>query len=86
MLKIHLKILEKKNNLYLNLNLNQLWPPPITHIINLIHHMPTDKYTCATISSYISYINFSNKMHEHVVYAQSFVIQKLSAVVSKTNK
>ena len=25
-------------------------------------------------------------MHEHVVYTQSFVIQKLSAVVSKTNK
>jgi hypothetical protein len=86
MLKIHLKILEKKINLYLNLNLNQLWPPPITHIINLIHHMPTDNYSCATISSYISYINLSNKMHEHVVYTQSFVIQKLSAVVSKTNK
>jgi hypothetical protein len=44
MLKIHLKILEKTNYLYLNLNLNQLWPPPITHIINLIHHMPTDNY------------------------------------------
>ena len=86
MLKIHLKILEKKINLYLNLNLNQLWPPPITRLINLIHHMPTDNYSCATISSYISYINLSNKMHEHVVYTQSFVIQKLSAVVSKTNK
>ena len=40
MLKIHLMILEKKINLYLNLNLNQLWSPSISHIINLIHHMP----------------------------------------------
>ena len=86
MLKIHLKILENFFYLYLNLNLNQLWPPPITHIINCMHHMPTDNYSCATISSYISYINLSNKMHEHVVYTQSFVIQKWSDVVSKTNK
>ena len=86
MLNIHLKILEKKINLYLNLNLSHLWPPPIIHIINCMHHMLTDNYSCATISSYISYINLSNKMHEHVVYTQSFAIQKLSAVVSKTNK
>ena len=74
MLKIHLKILGKILNLYLNLS--HLWPPPIIHIINCMHHMPTDNYFCATISSYISYINLSNKMHEHVVYTQSFVIQK----------
>ena len=85
-LKIHLKILEKKVNLYLNLNLSHIWPPPITHITNCIHHMSTDKYSCATISSYISFINLSNKMHEHVVDTQSFVFQKLLAVVSKTNK
>jgi hypothetical protein len=76
MLKIHLKILEKKINLYLNLNLNHLCPPPIILIINCIHHMSTDNYSCATISSYISYSNLSNKMHEHIAYTQSFVIQK----------
>jgi hypothetical protein len=42
-------------------------------IINLIHHMSTDNYSCATISSYISYINLSNKMHEHVVYKEAIV-------------
>ena len=73
----------EKINLYLNLNLSHIWPPPITHIINCIHHMSTDKYSCATIISYISYIN---KMHEHVVDTQSLVIQKLLAVVSKTYK
>jgi hypothetical protein len=31
-------------------------------------------------------LNFSNKMHEHVDYTQSFAVQKFLAVVSKTNK
>ena len=60
MLKINLKILDK------NLNLT----PPITHIINFMHLMPTDNYSAAQ-----SGLNFSNKMHEHIDYTQSFVVQ-----------
>ena len=75
MLKIHLKILEKK------IKLDQIWPPPITHIINCIYHMPTDDYSASH-----SDLNFSNKLHENVDYTQSFAVQKLLAVVSKTNK
>ena len=61
--------------------LDQIWPPHITHIINCIRHMPTYNYSAAK-----SGLNFSNKMHEHIDYTQSFVVQKLLAVVSKTNK
>ena len=43
--------------------------------------MPTANYSAAQ-----SGLSFSNKMHEHIDYAQSFVVQKLLAVVSKTNK
>ncbi len=35
---MHLKILDKNYT-------DQIWPPPITHIINCIHHMPTDDYS-----------------------------------------
>jgi fatty-acid desaturase len=63
------------------IKLDQIWPPPITHIINCIHHMPTDDYSAPH-----SDLNFSNKMHEHVDYTQSFAVYKLLAVVSKTNK
>jgi hypothetical protein len=61
--------------------LDQIWPPHITHTIMFIHHMPTDNY-----SAPLSSLNFSNKMHEHIDYTQSFVVQILLAVVSKTNK
>ena len=61
--------------------LDQIWPPPITHIINFMHHMPADNYSAAQ-----SGLTFSNKMHEHINYTQSFVVQQLLAVVSKTNK
>jgi hypothetical protein len=61
--------------------LDQIWSPHITHIINFIRHMPTDNYS-ATQSG----LNFSNKLHEHIDYTQSFIVQKLFAVVSKTNK
>ena len=48
--------------------------------------MSTDNYSAATIRSHISGLNFSNKLHEHIDYTQSFIVQKLFAVVSKTNK
>jgi hypothetical protein len=51
--------------------LDQIWPPPITHIINFIHHMQSANY-----SALQSDLNFSNKMHEHVDYIQSFAVQK----------
>ena len=43
--------------------------------------MPTDDYSVSH-----SDLNCSNKMHENVDYTQSFAVQKLLAVVSKTNK
>jgi hypothetical protein len=43
--------------------------------------MPTDNYSAVQ-----SGLNFSNKLHEHIDYSQSFVVQKYLAVVSKTNK
>jgi hypothetical protein len=43
--------------------------------------MPTDIYSAAQ-----SGLNFSKNIHEHIDYTQSFVVQKLLAVVSKTNK
>jgi hypothetical protein len=43
--------------------------------------MPTDIYSAAQ-----SGLNFSKHIHEHIDYTQSFVVQKLLAVVSKTNK
>jgi hypothetical protein len=43
--------------------------------------MPTNNYSSAQ-----SGLSISNKMHEHIDYTQSFVVQKLLAVVSKTNK
>jgi hypothetical protein len=61
--------------------LDQIWPSHITHIVNCIHHMPTDIYSAAQ-----SGLNFSKNIHEHIDYTQSFVVQKLLAVVSKTNK
>jgi hypothetical protein len=45
--------------------LDQIWPPPITHKIKFIHHMPADNYSAAQ-----SGLNFSNKMHEHIEYTQ----------------
>ena len=63
------------------IKLDQIWPPPITHIINCIHHMQTANYSASQ-----SHLNFSNKMHEYVDYTQSFAVQKFLAVVSKTNK
>ena len=63
------------------IKLDQIWPPPITHIINCIHHMQTANYSASQ-----SDLNFSNKMHEYVDYTQSFAVQKFLAVVSKTNK
>ena len=48
--------------------------------------MSTDNYSAATIRSHISGLNFSNKMHEHIDYAQSFVIQNILAGVWKTIK
>ena len=61
--------------------LDEIWPSHITHIINCTHHMPTDIYSAAQ-----SGLNFSKNIHEHIDYTQSFVVQKLLAVVSKTNK
>jgi hypothetical protein len=46
-----------------------------------MRHMPTDNYSAAQ-----SGLNFSNKMHEHIDYIQSFLVQKVLAVASKTNK
>ena len=43
--------------------------------------MPTDIYSAAQ-----SGLNFSKNIHEHSDYTQSFVVQKLLAVVSKTSK
>jgi uncharacterized protein (UPF0262 family) len=43
--------------------------------------MPTDIYSAAQ-----SGLNFSKNIHEDIDYTQSFVVQKLLAVVSKTNK
>jgi hypothetical protein len=63
------------------IKLDQIWPPPITHIINGIHHIQTANYSASQ-----SDLNFSNKMHEYVDYTQSFAVQKFLAVVSKTNK
>ena len=63
------------------IKLDQIWPPPITHIINCIHHMQTANYSASQ-----SDLNFSNKMHEYVDYTESFAVQKFLAVVSKTNK
>ena len=40
----------------------------------------------ANYSAPQSDLNFSNKMHEHVDYTQSFAVQQFLAVVSKTNK
>ena len=48
--------------------------------------MSTDNYSAATMRSYISGLNFSNKMHEYIEYTQSFIVQQLVAGVSKTNK
>jgi hypothetical protein len=41
------------------IKLDQIWPPPITHIINFILHMSTDNYSADTIMSHISGLNFS---------------------------
>ena len=63
------------------IKLDQIWPIPITHIINCIHHMQT-----ANCSAPQSDLILSNKMHEHVDYTQSFAVQKFLAVVSRTKK
>jgi len=44
--------------------------------------MSTDNYSAATIRSYISGLQFSNRMHEHCYYSQSFVVKKVLAGVS----
>jgi hypothetical protein len=44
--------------------------------------MPTANYSAAQ-----SGLNFSNKMHEHIDYAQSFVVQKIvSCCIEKKKK
>jgi hypothetical protein len=43
--------------------------------------MPIDNHSAAQ-----SGLTFSNKMHEHIDYTQSFVVQKVLAVALKTNK
>jgi hypothetical protein len=43
--------------------------------------MPTDNYSAAQ-----SGLNFCKHIHGHIDYTQSFVVQQLLAVVSKTNK
>jgi hypothetical protein len=46
-----------------------------------MHRMQTANYSAPQ-----SDLNFCNKMHEYVDYTQSFAVQKLLTVVSKTNK
>jgi hypothetical protein len=58
--------------------------PKVSSLASILQaeiHMPAYNYSAAQ-----SGLNFSNKIHEHIDYNQSFVVQKWLAVVSKTNK
>jgi hypothetical protein len=39
------------------IKLDQIWPPPITHIVNCIHHMQTAKYSATQFD-----LNISNQL------------------------
>ena len=66
--------------------LDQMWPPPLMHIINYIVFLSNKGYSAPTAKSYISGISFKLKMHDSVDHTKSFVAQKLLTGMSKKYK
>ena len=67
-------------------SLDQIWPPPLMHIINYVIFLSSEGYSATTAKSYISGISFKIKLYNGVDSTKSFVIQKLLSGMSKKHK
>lgn len=54
-----------------------IWPAPLSHLINFIVHLASNKYSVNTVKSYVAGISFHMKIKNQTDTSDSFIIQKL---------
>ncbi|XP_062608427.1 uncharacterized protein LOC134270246 isoform X2 [Saccostrea cucullata] len=62
----------------------QVWPPPIDHIINFIAYMSENGCSFSTVKSYLAGISFSINVHGWFNPIDSFLVRKLLAGYKKS--
>ena len=60
-----------------NHGLNNVWPCPITHIVNYVAFMFKQGYSPSTVKAYLSGISYYIKSNGLEDVTQSFIIQKM---------
>lgn len=66
--------------------LQQVWPPPNSHINKFIAHLSLRGYKHSTASAYIAGISFHCKLHCGIDPTKQFMVQKLLQGMKRTNK
>jgi hypothetical protein len=74
-IKIFLKLIFQKFRQ--NHGLNNVWPCPITHIVNYVAFMFKQGYSPSTVKAYLSGISYYIKSNGLEDVTQSFIIQKM---------
>ena len=60
-----------------NHGLNNVWPCPITHVVNYVAFMFKQGYSPSTVKAYLSVISYYIKSNGLEDVIQSFIIQKM---------
>ena len=63
----------------------QVWPPPVDHIINFVAHLSETGLAFSTAKCYLSGLSFAINLHGWQNPVDSFIIKKLMAGYKKSN-
>jgi hypothetical protein len=73
-------------NLRLYCNLPNIWPVPLTNIVNFIAYLEKMNYEVSTAKSYISGLSFKMKVMTIQNTTKSFVITKMLSGMERMHK
>lgn len=66
--------------------LDNVWPCPVTHLVNYVAFMSDQGYSPSTVKVYLSGISFYMKSNDFQDLTQSFIIQKMMRGMFRLDK
>lgn len=73
-------------NFRLDLGYQQIWPPPLDHVVQFIAFLSCKDYTYSTARAYVSAISFQSKIHNIADITKNFIVSKLLGGMKRIKK
>lgn len=73
-------------NFRLDLGYQQIWPPPLDHVVQFIAYLSCKDNTYSTARAYVSAISFQSKIHNIADITKNFIVSKLLEGMKRIKK